>query len=165
MSTLLSVDPGNIVSGWTLTDPELNSYPLDFGLTVNGELRSRVLENSCMPDRVVIEMIASYGMAVGQEVFDTCVWIGRFFEQFDSTPRALVKRLPVKLHHCHAANATDANIRRALLDRFAPGVRNYGKGSKANPGWFYGFSKDIWAAYALSVYAADNMDSIPWSMK
>jgi hypothetical protein len=59
------------------------------------------------------------------------------------------------LHHCHSAKAKDSNIRQALADRFAPGEPNYGKGTKANQGWFYGFSADVWQAYALAVYAAD----------
>ena len=53
------------------------------------------------------------------------------------------------------AKAKDSNIRQALVDRFAPGQPNYGKGTKAQPGWFYGFNADIWQAYALAVYAAD----------
>ena len=39
--------------------------------------------------------------------------------------------------------------------RFAHGQPNHGKGTKAQPGWFYGFHADIWQAYALAVYAAD----------
>jgi hypothetical protein len=53
----------------------------------------------------------------------------------------LVYRRDVKLHHCHSAKAKDANITQALIDRFAPGVPNRGKGTKAEPGWFYGFKR------------------------
>jgi len=44
------------------------------------------------------------------------------------------------------------------VDRFAPGESNHGKGTKAEPGWFYGFAKDVWQATALAVYAADTGD-------
>jgi hypothetical protein len=85
------------------------------------------------------------------------VWIGRFDSWPTSRPTdpELVYRRDVKLHHCHSAKAKDANITQALIDRFAPGVPNRGKGTKAEPGWFYGFKADIWAAYALAVYVAD----------
>jgi len=162
MTTLLAIDPGNTASGWVLIDVATRR-PIEFGKSSNDDLRRRIDTYAGMPgaltaDRVVIEMVASYGMPVGAEVFETCVWIGRFFEGYASghgvTP-TLVKRQPVKLHHCHSAKAKDSNVRQALVDRFAPGQANHGKGTKAAPGWFFGFHADVWQAYALAVYAAD----------
>jgi hypothetical protein len=162
--TVLAIDPGNTESAYVIIDG--NRRPVDFGKLSNADLlrhlrfgtydQPEVLE----ADHHVIEMVASYGMPVGADVFETCVWIGRFYETITyHTLRApaLVKRHPVKVHHCHAGNASDANIKQALIDRFAPGVRNHGKGTKAAPGWFHGFRADVWQAYALAVYVADEV--------
>lgn len=164
MSTLLAIDPGNTESGWVLIDVD-TCRPLEFGKTPNLELLGDIDWRLGEAGTVAIEMVASYGMAVGADVFETCVWVGRFFEavrrcRFDRTEPQLVKRHPVKLHHCHSAKANDANIRQALVDRFAPGQSNHGKGTKAAPGWFYGFHADVWAAYALAVYTADQIREV-----
>ena len=155
MSRLLAIDPGNTESGWVVIDT-YTCQPLEFGKDANNTLLDYLRNDRLDEDSVVIEMVASYGMAVGKDVFETCVWIGRFSESLTGrTVPELVYRQPVKLHHCHSAKAKDSNIRQALVDRFAPGQPNYGKGTKAQPGWFYGFNADIWQAYALAVYAAD----------
>lgn len=159
MSTLLAIDPGSTESGWVLIDADTRR-PLEFGKTPNRELQDLIDLRLGEAGAVAIEMVASYGMAVGADVFETCLWIGRFIEavrryRFDGAEPRLVKRHPIKLHICHSAKANDANIRQALVDRFAPGVSNHGKGTKKDPGWFYGFSADVWQAFALAVYAAD----------
>jgi hypothetical protein len=162
VSTILAIDPGSTHSGWVLIDAD-TCRPLDFDKTENRALLKRINTYVEMPgalpaQRVVIEMIASYGMAVGAEVFDTCVWIGRYQEAYElghGVVAELVKRQPIKLHHCHTSKANDSNIKQALVDRFAPDQSNHGKGTKASPGWFYGFRADVWQAFALAVYAAD----------
>jgi hypothetical protein len=95
-------------------------------------------------------MIASYGMAVGREVFETCVWIGRFAE-IARQPVQLVYRRDVKLHLCHSPRAKDANVRQALIDRLGP------QGTKKNPGPTYGMKSHLWAALAVGVYAMDKV--------
>jgi len=107
----------------------------------------------------VIEMIGHYGtgMPAGKDVFDTCVWIGRFIEQFvaDSEVVETLPRATVKMHLCNSPRAKDSNVTQALVDRFASQQPNHGKGTKKEPGWFYGFSADMWAAYALGVTYID----------
>lgn len=154
---VLAIDPGNIESGWVVID-WYTRRPIEFGKTPNAELLAKLHSLQC--DVAAIEMVAAYGMAVGAEVFDTCVWIGRYQQTLINlgvTPD-LVKRLPVKLHHCHDSKAKDSNIRQALVDRFAGGQANHGKGTKAEPGFFYGFRADVWQAFALAVYTADTLE-------
>lgn len=159
-STLLAIDPGDKESAYALIDVETRR-PLEIGKVANFELLGMLmLFDAAYPDDrprlLSIEMISSYGMAVGKEVFETCVWIGRYQQaSAASIMTNLTYRRDVKLHHCRTTKATDANISQALKDRFAPGESNHGKGTKANPGWFFGFYKDVWQAYALAVQQAD----------
>lgn len=108
---------------------------------------------------VVIEMVACYGMPVGAEVFETAVWIGRFYEQYESNHIrcSRITRNHVKLHICKNARANDSTITTAIIDRFDPLKKfgKHGKGTKKNPGMFYGFKKDIWQAFALALTAHD----------
>ena len=154
---ILAIDPGNTESGYALID-SITYKTLNAGKITNYLLHDWIIRGDFNNvDYVSIEMIASYGMAVGKEVFETCVWIGRFLELFQTSDVDLVYRRDVKLHHCHSSKAKDSNITQALVDRFAPSIPNHGKGTKAAPGWFYGFKADIWAAYALAVLTADTM--------
>lgn len=155
---IIAIDPGNKESGWVVMDSE-TLKPLKFGKTENEELR-RYFPDMCREynvSDVVIERVACYGMAVGRDVFDTCEWIGRFTELFE---RAGVKihyitRKEEKINLCGSMRAKDANIRRALIDRFALCDLKNGKGTKNSPDWFYGFKADIWAAYAIGVTWCD----------
>ena len=159
MSRILAIDPGNQQSGWVIIDTDTYA-PLKFGKEPNPEVATRV--RGAHYHQLAIEQIGHYGtgMPAGKTVFDTCVWIGRFIEAVGADPAhgqhaTLVLRPTVKAHLCGSAKAKDPNVRQALIDRFAPGQPDHGKGTKANPGWFHGFAADIWQAYALAVYAAD----------
>ena len=144
---IFAIDPGNIRSAYVVTDDDLN--PVEFGIVENEELIEIIEKHQDC--EYAIEMIASYGMPVGKEVFDTCVYIGRFFEsvrRLGSTP-IFIYRQEEKLSICKNTRARDSNIRQALIDRF--GV----VGTKKSKGFFYGFKKDIWQAFAVAVVYHD----------
>lgn len=153
---ILAIDPGNTFSAYVLMDG--GSYePRAFGKVPNEELLD-VLASTAGPDvPVILEMVASYGMAVGREVFDTCVWIGRFTQaavQLDAAV-AYVYRMEEKQNLCHDSRAKDSHIRQALIDRFAAHDFKSGKGTKRDPDFFYGFKADVWAAFAVGTTYLD----------
>lgn len=154
---ILAIDPGNIESGVVIVDEKtLQPY---FAEKMNNDELIQCIYDKCEPfnnyKNVAIEMIASYGMPVGVEVFETCVWIGRLKEAiinvYPGVSIDYIYRKDEKMNLCQSMKANDATIKQALVDRFTPGQKNYGKGTKKAPGWFYGFAKDIWAAYAVAV--------------
>ena len=155
---VFAIDPGNEYSAYCIIDSE-TLKPLEFAKVPNCALYNLIRDRDFgKTDQAVIEMIASYGMAVGKEVFETIFWIGRFYEVLEQkcavSPQRLFRK-EEKLHICHDSRANDSNIRQALIDRFAQHDLKNGKGTKKDPDWFYGFKADVWAAYAVAITFAE----------
>jgi hypothetical protein len=143
--TILALDPGPTDSAFVLWD---GARVIEAAHWPNADIRQVLIGREY--DLAACEMIASYGMAVGKSVFETCVWIGRFVEVARVEPR-LVYRRDAKLHLCHSPRAKDANVRQALIDRLGP------QGTKKNPGPTYGMKSHLWAALAVGVFAWDQV--------
>ena len=148
---VLAIDPGTTQSGWVVyEDGVVESSGVDDNYEIRGWLR-RWLSTD---DSLALEMIASYGMVVGKEVFETCVWIGRFQEAWCNQKVSKVYRRDVKLHLCGSVRAKDANIRRALIDKLGP------QGTKKEPGPTYGVKSHAWAALAVAVTFAETKKDV-----
>lgn len=149
----LAIDAGSTESGYCVMNA---AYQLiEHGKLPNSLIAERLRRIDY--DMLVLEMIASYGMPVGAEVFETCVWIGRFTQIANDLdiPVARVYRKEEKICLCGSMKAKDANIRQALIDRFARFDFKNGRGTKKNPDYFYGVSKDEWSAVATATVQID----------
>lgn len=156
--SVLAIDPGTTESAYVLYDPDTRGL-VEFGKVYNAELLMLVREPLKRHARsMAIEMIASYGMPVGAEVFETCVWIGRFIEgwigiapgePYRVRPHGYVYRREVKSHLCGSMKAKDSNVRVAIEDLY--GGRKVARGSKAAPGPLHGVTADVWAALAVAI--------------
>jgi len=141
---ILAIDPGTTESGYCFFE---NGKILESGVAPNEDMITTIKLRDYK--LLAVEMIASYGMAVGQETFDTCVWIGRFVERSKS-PHKLVFRKDVKIHLCGTMKAKDPNIRQAIIDKLgAPGT-------KKEPGGTYGVKSHAWSAVAVALTAQTN---------
>jgi len=142
MNTIIGIDPGNIESAICVYDGERIFY---CAKVPNGDLFRIIKEHHDeftlyrkTPARVYMETIQSYGMSVGQEIFDTCFFIGRMQQRMEdnSILYNMVKRKEIAQHHCLSVKANDSNITTALVDRFDPSrtFGKYGKGTVKNTG-------------------------------
>ena len=146
---IFAIDPGPIESGWCL----LNGTDILCGKSRNEAIPIHHLWGQ-IGSIVAIERVASFGMPVGAEVFETCFWSGRFYakaEEFHVKDIYRPTRKDIVLHICNSPRANDATVRQALIDRWgAPG-------KKSAPGPTFGISGDMWAALAVATYVLDTV--------
>ena len=140
---ILAIDPGNERSAYVVWDGQV---VLSAETLRNDDLLETIVRNGEIGP-MVIEMIASYGMAVGKTVFETVFWIGRFCEAYGGEWHRVFRK-DVKMHLCGSMRAKDSNISQALRDRFGE------KPTKTRPNPVYGDIKlksDEWQAFGLAV--------------
>lgn len=144
---VLAIDPGTHESGYALLGEGVEVS----GVAANDEVCDLIRRNDY--DCLAIEKIVSYGSAVGQETFDTCVWIGRFMEVSGvPTDVLLIPRHKVKRHVCGPGKHTDPDVRASLIKLLGP------QGTKKQPGPTYGVKSHAWAALAVAVTAQAELD-------
>lgn len=148
---IIAIDPGPESSALVIYDPSTRTIT-DKSIQENEVVLARVgFLRDYQPGVLVIEQVASFGMPVGADVFETVFWSGRFAQEWSRTGFEFhrLKRHEIKMHLCKHPRAKDSNIRQALLDKFGP------QGTKKAPGTLYGVSKDLWAALAVAVTFAE----------
>ena len=177
---VIAIDPGNTESAVVCIDEFYR--PQYAEKLANPAALNKAKELVLMPIAsgldafVALEQVSHYGtgMPAGRTVFDTCLWSGRFIQgildvfdgsflladvkdKFSEGSIHMIGRKEYVADLCGSSRARDANIIQYLIDRFAPDTPNRGKGTKKDPGWFYGFKADVWQAYALAVYEMDRL--------
>jgi hypothetical protein len=147
---VIGIDPGPRESAFVFFD---GLRCVSSNIFANEELLEKLKPTLPLRLPIYCEHIASYGMAVGASVFETCVAIGRFWEAARRADREFhrVFRRDIKLHLCNSPRAKDANVRQALIDRLGP------QGTKKSPGPTYGVKSHEWAALAVAVYGWDQI--------
>jgi hypothetical protein len=134
---VLAIDPGSEESALLLYAPGTGDPVEWFDTLPNPAAIERIRHfrrngpEFC--DVLAMEMVASYGMPVGREVFDTVLWAGRMIEAWGPCHQ-LVYRKDVKMHLCARNNAKDPNIRQALIDKFGPGSKRAAIGQESIAG-------------------------------
>ena len=147
--TILAVDPGPAESGYVIYNDRIVRH----GKIPNERLLAGISKVGA--EYLVIEQIRGYGMRVGNETFDACVWCGRFGERFGWSLTHWLPRKTIVTALCNTATAGDTEIRAALAYRYGSADVKSAKGTAKKPGPLYGFANDEWSALAVAVVWQD----------
>lgn len=185
MRTLMAIDPGCHESAYVILDVDSRRV-LDYAKAPNAEVLSILRSGHlyfCLDQLAVETLAGSYGQAVGIETMDTAVWVGRYIEAWECQgyPEAIrIFRKTAVTHVTGNAKASDSHVRQALIDRWGgnsvalarpvvckeckkqrakSALWHCGTGLCSSAGPLVGVSKDVWAALAVAVTAADQARS------
>lgn len=157
---ILSIDPGTTESAYVVYSTDTKTPLLEHtGICVN-ELMVKFVRAYAIKEveLLSVEMVASYGQRVGQSVFETCVWIGRFVQAWEETGGKrwikVYRRKDVFAHLCPEGKPNDGAVRTAICNRYGGHVKT-AKGTKKNPGPLYGLRKDMFSALAVAITTAE----------
>jgi len=162
---LFCIDTGTTQSAYCLFNTENNNIQ-EIGILANNLLAKKLRTMESLDTRLVLEMFKSYGMAVGDSVLLSCLWIGRFIECAKGLQAyELIPRKTIVSKLCGRATGKDSNVRQAIIDHFCStnhyrGGEYYQAGQSAKSitkkgGSLHKISKDMWASLAIALTFED----------
>lgn len=149
--TIIGIDPGSTRSAFVVWHTEARAI-LQHAKVENPRLwASTLADNTPWIDRCVIERIHLGGRKVGNDVRDTCEWVGRFAAMWDAAhpgqPALLLTRAKVKgalgLSN-FTGRAQDADVRRTLIERLREKRTS-------------GLARDEWSALAVALAGVEEL--------
>lgn len=165
--TFVAIDPGAKESGYVvLTGKTVNEH----GKIPNQTVIDYLLDVYA-GRQVVLERPTLYGVA-GDDLLQTCIWFGRFFQACPGTAdwltrgdvvrywtgRAVLSK-PKDAPEGYKQPKPDAVLKQLIIDRYGGKDVAIGKGptkkSPGNPGPLFGVEKDAWQALALGLAYQD----------
>lgn len=139
MPKVLAIDPGSTVSAYIEWDGT-NIY--NKAIDPNEDVLVFIKKSDA--SILLVEQITCYGMVVGQSIFDTVFWSGRFAQAWEETGKdtMLIARPEIKNHHCGTVTANDSKIRSTL-------ILKYGK---------LPIKSHLWSALAVATFYTENLE-------
>lgn len=146
---IVAVDPGYRESAYVVFDGErIEAHDIlsndDLLLFLSGSI-------AWVRPVLVLEQMQLFASSfgVGQEIFDSCFWSGRFAQVW--SPRKWDRILRSKVRgHLGASKGGDAAVRAALINRFGP-YKETAIGVKSKQGPLFGIKSHEWSALAIAV--------------
>jgi hypothetical protein len=147
VADVIAIDPGYKRSAFVRFD---GTTVLDHAILDNADLLSWI-DDVKEPGRVMVlesMQLFSSSHGVGQEVFDSVFWSGRFAERWQPGRFDRLLRSKVRAH-LRASRGGDSAVRQSLIERFGP-YKEEAIGIKKKPGPLYGIKADEWSALAIA---------------
>jgi hypothetical protein len=139
---VIGIDPGTKQSAYVEWDGE---FVLNAEITSNVQVL-KYLRSIDKQTCVVFESMEPYGIVVGRDVLETCVWIGRMFQRArDMVGPQQVSRLPRRAvkKHLRIGKGGDKAVRAALIQRLG--------GERHPEDWYGNLKTHQWSALAIAV--------------
>ena len=148
---IYALDPGDKVTALTILDEDFKV--VDYYYLPNQEIYDILLANEDEDDHLAIEWLQSYGQAVGQSVFITCRWVGRFEVAWGDQENTFLYARPSIISHLTGGvrGKGKSQINQSLILRFG----GHSRAKKGDP--LYGLNEHGRDAMAVGVYHLDGI--------
>jgi hypothetical protein len=142
---LIAIDPGTWDSGVVQLD---SAGQIVAAAQMDNEHVLRLIAEAAPGTELVIEMLHFQSKAVGFDVMESLVWIGRFMERAAHLSVYRIRRDDLRYFWDASADA-DGTIREAMISEL--GGKELAIGTKKRPGPLFGASKHCYQALALAL--------------